>query len=709
MPQALSGQLPPQALSSPNGAPPAQFPMPPGWTHEQWRVYGPEYIARMQAGQQSGGQQLAVAMAQVAVAQTQQLLPGITIVGGNDNKSPMVSMAAYEKMGKCCRGNTLIINPKNGQLVTIAEIVQRLKSDSRVLTMNAASLLTEVAPVKFFANEPKQLFRLRTQSGFEIEATAEHPFMTPNGWKALKDLDLKKDRVMTVAEYPQDIFWEGRERGAAALKVLAYLIADGDLVQMRFSKNEPAVRDDFVEAVEELGDRTTLSTKSDGKGVQVGIAGGKTRDLVKQAGLEDLRSADKHLPELLFSLKRANVALFLNRLFTCDGSVETSGRLSYSSTSLVLIQQVRHLLARFGIVATSRDKFDDEGKLYGRELVIGSRANIIRFIDEIGFFGEKGEKAEALREKLLLRTSRSQAGDETQLWRHGPYLFDRIASIEPTVVEPTFDIEIAGTHNFVANDFVVHNSTTAITTLRDWPEPGMDPLVLAFDPHGPDACVRLGYHPHAMRIRDLPGNSTFDKTKAALAMLHQNIDYVKRRYGAVVIDCASTMVMQFHDDAKNTPKNRNNPDTRAPYFELGLYVKEVIRKVMDLQLPNIWLAWLMEGSTSSEKDQSTGQQKKSTEMGGPDIMGRKVRNWIAGTSHHNFVLEKYRVAKGGVDPWGGKCDDEDFVRVIHTKPWGLINAGGRYSHLLPDPAPANLGWILSQITGRGPYAPGARR
>jgi hypothetical protein len=96
-------------------------------------------------------------------------------------------------------------------------------------------------------------------------------------------------------------------------------------------------------------------------------------------------------------------------------------------------------------------------------------------------------------------------------------------------------------------------------------------------------------------------------------------------------------------------------------------------------------------------------------MGGPDIMGRKVRNFIAGTAHHNFVLRSTGSRRAGRDPWGAKCDDEDFVRVIHTRPWGLINAGGRYSHLLPDPAPANLGWILSQITGRGPYAPGARR
>lgn len=705
MQPAPSGQQPPQA-AVPNGTP--QFPMPPGWTADQWAQYGAEYVRRQQQAEvvrQSGGQQLAVAMAQQAVAltQPQQLLPGVTIVGGNDNKSPMVSLAAYEKQGKCLRGNTLVLDPRTGRLVAISEMVQRLKKDSRVLTMNVASLLVETVPASFFENPPEQLFRLRTQAGFEIEATASHPFLTQRGWVPLKDLDLKADRVVAVAEYPNDVFWRGNDCSAASVRVLAYLIADGSIItKVLFTKNEAAVRDDFVEAVEELGDECAVSVKADGKTTDVNVRGGVVRGLLRDAGLEGKAAAEKFIPAMLFGLKRASTALFLSRLFTCDGSVEASGKISYSSTSLQLIQQLRHLLARFGVVATVRNKNLD-GQLYGRELIINSRANVIRFIDEIGFFGEKQVKAEELRKRLAVAVG-GHAGDETQLWRHGPYLFDRIKSVEPTVVEAVFDVEIADSHNFVANDFVVHNSATTITTLRDWPEPGLEPIVLAFDPHGPDACVRLGYYPHVIRVRDLPGTSTIDKARTALAMLHSNIDYVKRRYGSIVVDCASTMVMQFHDDAKNTPKNRNNPDTRAPYFDLGLYTKEIIRKVMDLQLPNIWLAWLAEGSTNSEKDASTGQNKKSTEMGGPDIMGRKVRNWIAGTSHHNFVLEKYRVARGGQDPWGGKCDDEDFVRVIHTKPWGLINAGGRYSHLLPDPAPANMGWVLSQITGKGPYA-----
>lgn len=688
-----------------SGQQPQQAPASQQWTPQQIAAWQAQQAAAAQAQQQlvaaglvqpNATQYQQPAAMPSPVLQTQSpLLPGIVMVGGNDNASPMVGLSAYEKMGKCLRGNTLVLDPRRGQLVSIREIVHQLKTDSNVLTMNVSSLLTPTTPVSFFENGEKQLYRLRTQSGFEIEATDNHPFLTPMGWKALKDLDPKSDRVATIAEYPQDIFWKGIDRSEAALKVLAYLIADGDIVQMVFTKNEKEVREEFIDAVEELGDVAKVFSTNSATAVQV--SGGVCRALIEEACLTKCRAADKFLPAYAFGMKRAPTALLLNRLFTCDGSVEASGRLSFSSTSLRLTQQVRHLLARFGIVATVRDRMVD-GQLYGRELLISSRANVIRFIDEVGFFGEKQLKAEALRERLAA----GGKGDETQLWRHGPYLFDRVKSIEATVVEETYDIEIVESHNFVANDFVVHNSTTAITTLVGWPDQGKEPICIAWDPHGPDACVRLGYRPHVARVRDQPGEMWIDKHRYLMRTLRTNIDAVHRRYGSVVVDCASTCAMALHTDAQKLPKNANNNDTRAPYVEATLWMKECINAIIDLGLPNIWLSWLMEGSQESEKVEGA-QNRKITRLGGPDIMGTKMRNFIAGKSHHNFILEKYKVQKGGTDPWGRPADEEGYVRVFHSKQWGLLNAGGRYSHVLPDPCPAHFGWILSRITNRGPF------
>jgi hypothetical protein len=143
----------------------------------------------------------------------------------------------------------------------------------------------------------------------------------------------------------------------------------------------------------------------------------------------------------------------LNRLFTCDGSVEAAGRISFSSTSVRIVEQVQHLLARYGIVSLIRDRFLN-GSLYGAELYIAAKDEVLRFIDQIGFYGEKAVKAEAVRQNLY-----QVRAAETQLDRIGPILFDRVTSIRPSRVAPVFDLTVEETHNFVANDFVVHNST----------------------------------------------------------------------------------------------------------------------------------------------------------------------------------------------------------------------------------------------------------
>lgn len=365
-----------------------------------------------------------------------------------------VLLFAKTKYGKCLAGNSRLISPKTGRLATIAEMVER--QEGEVMTLREAGVLTGATPSAFIRNEPQQLYRLTTQTGRSIEATANHPFLTRTGWKALEDLSTT-DRVAVVAEYPCEVAGICKT-DEDLLKILAYLIADGSLVgNPIFTKNEEAVRADFEAAVAAKGDECIEYT-SEGGAYYVRVRGkrGARNNVIgflKEVGLHGLRSAQKFLPDFVFSLPTGKMALFLNRLFTCDGSVEASGKISYSSTSFVLVDQVQHLLLRFGIVSTRRTKYLD-GKEYGAELMICSKANVLRFIDEIGFFGEKAVRAEALRSALY-----NVRGAETQLDRVGNILFDRIVSIEPTEVAPTYDLTIPETHNFIANDFVVHNST----------------------------------------------------------------------------------------------------------------------------------------------------------------------------------------------------------------------------------------------------------
>ena len=388
-----------------------------------------------------------------------------------------LTVLAYgrSKIGKCLRGDTQLIDAHSGRPISLRDLVAKGTGD--VLTMREAGLLVAERPRAYVTNEPEQLCRLTTQTGRTIEATASHPFLTRQGWKPLEELRVS-DRLAVVAEYP-NLFGHG-DTDDELVKILAYLMADGSLANDSspvFTKVDPEVRMDFEAAVEAKGDECVEFTNKAGvPHVRVRGKSGSRNNVIahlKQVGLHGLRSGEKFVPDFVFGLKKPKLRLFLNRLFTCDGSVEASGRVSYSSTSLRLVREIQHLLLRFGIVSVMRER-PLHGEPYGAEILIASKANVLAYLDQIGFIGEKAVRAEAVRQALY-----QVRGAETQLDRVGPILFDRVVRIEPTVVEPVYDLTIDESHNFVANDFIVHNSSwcsQAENALFLATEPGLNAL-----------------------------------------------------------------------------------------------------------------------------------------------------------------------------------------------------------------------------------------
>ncbi len=123
---------------------------------------------------------------------------------------------------------------------------------------------------------------------------------------------------------------------------------------------------------------------------------------------------DKTIPREVFRLPREQLALFLNRLFACDGSAFIQNgdqyRLSYASSSKALIKQVQHLLLRFGVIAKLRAKtnYHDPDGPTPYELEVTSRDSVSRFLREIGIYG-KEEKLREIRELLLSKQERDSA------------------------------------------------------------------------------------------------------------------------------------------------------------------------------------------------------------------------------------------------------------------------------------------------------------
>ena len=235
-------------------------------------------------------------------------------------------------------------------------------------------------------------------------------------------------------------------------------------------------------------------------------------------GLFGARSHEKFVPEAVFSLPKAQIALFVRHLWATDGSVTVrkdgrGGRIYYASTSRRLIDDVSRLFLRFGIqvrVRTTRKA----GYRDGYTLDISGVDSQRRFLQEIGVHGGRGVAAARLleivrgitantnvdavprqvwddvREQMSsqgMTTREFQASLGTQycgsaLYASAPsrarlarvaevlhdadlemmatndVFWDTVVSVEVDGVEEVYDATVLDCHNFIANGVAVHNS-----------------------------------------------------------------------------------------------------------------------------------------------------------------------------------------------------------------------------------------------------------
>jgi hypothetical protein len=220
------------------------------------------------------------------------------------------------------------------------------------------------------------------------------------------------------------------------------------------------------------------------------------------------------VPQIIFTAPELSVRLFLRSLFSGDGSVYHSDKgifLEYYSNSRRLIEDVHHLLLRFGIFSLIREKTTAIGTR-ACKIQITDKDQILRFAERIGF-APGSVKQRVLDERVLpmiaaqprcksnfdtlpkeawalagtaarvgglslnsinVHTNRQQSMPISAAVRVArltgdPYVsqlvegpvWDEVEGIEPAGFEEVFDITVPTLHNFVANDFIVHNSTYA--------------------------------------------------------------------------------------------------------------------------------------------------------------------------------------------------------------------------------------------------------
>ncbi len=384
-------------------------------------------------------------------------------------------------IGKCVNSSELI-PLSNGSNKRAADLVGK----SFELVSFAKDGTQEVSKAFATDNGLEEVFEIVTDSGRKVVRTGGHPFLAAKG-RFVRDkkvgisgilpevqgwVHLDKLSVGDLVAVPRHLIHEGNFRPDENLvKISACMIADGFLEGGSFTQSDGEVLNDFRSAVEGVGwklekiDKICYRTQKEGKVSPL-------RQFLREVGLLGLNSYTVKFPDFVWELPNDLLAIFLNRLFACDGWVHSketeSGRfhaeIGYCSMSEQLVRDVQSSLLRFGIVGDVRTrKASCNGKSFVVwEWVTRETESIVSFFTRVGIIS----KDDSIRRAVYTCFKRS--GEKSQKWqrRNLPegYQWDKIKSIRSLGVQHTVCISVPGNETFITT-FVEHNSKVAAVAI----------------------------------------------------------------------------------------------------------------------------------------------------------------------------------------------------------------------------------------------------
>ncbi|MDP3794831.1 MAG: DNA polymerase III subunit alpha [bacterium] len=439
---------------------------------------------------------------------------------------------------RCLTGDTRVMDPASGTLVTLKALYEKEKNLSTVLSLERNLKIKNRTVSDVISNGRKPVWKVTTRSGRSIKATANHPFLTPHDWQKLEDIPVGgKIAVPRMLPEPQ----KPLKIKAHKLAVLGYLLAEGNLCHPHgfyfYSKSNEEVSDylRFLDVFE------NTKGKVDNHKSTVSVYAGRINlkkpseavSWIESLGLKYKKATEKFLPAFVFRLSNADLAFLIAKMFQGDGCVNNKRdpQIFYATSSDAIARDLQHLLLRLGILSSIHRKcFKYRGAIkIGYTVTISRHDNIRKFLETCRayFIGEKRAVAKeileqhpiingtlpawsargsydtipvalvhdhiraavaahhqsfavfardiGISERLFLKDKRkigylretvgiigNNLRDNHLLTvANADIYWDQIKSIEPAGIEDTYDLTIDETHNFVANDMIVHNSHAA--------------------------------------------------------------------------------------------------------------------------------------------------------------------------------------------------------------------------------------------------------
>ena len=318
----------------------------------------------------------------------------------------------------CLTADTTVLRADTGAATSLGELYALGLRDVPVWALDERLQYVRRHLTHVFPTGVKPTYRLRLASGREVTATANHPFLTYDGWLPLGELAVG-DRVGVARHVPgpeRTTAWDARR-----VVLLAHLLAAGAYsvgADVRYLTADPVCAQAVTEAVGVLGGVAQPQGEQGSRAIVLRLAGaprdgsgpggsadravgegGPVADWLDDLGLLRAEPDERFVPEAVASLPKEQIALFVRHLWSAAGTVAVhahgrGGQIAYRSPSRRLVDQVATLLLRFGI--STRIVQPTPGGVPSWRLEVTGQDDQRRFLQEIGLVGARAAAADRL-------------------------------------------------------------------------------------------------------------------------------------------------------------------------------------------------------------------------------------------------------------------------------------------------------------------------
>ncbi|MHB1376992.1 MAG: ribonucleotide reductase N-terminal alpha domain-containing protein, partial [Candidatus Humimicrobiaceae bacterium] len=428
--------------------------------------------------------------------------PGIIFLDRLNKDNPTPHIGTIESTNPCISEDMMVLT--NEGLIRAKELFKRVNAgeeikivyDKRALEfkLNGELRNNNFEIFENLINEcwnrgRKEVYKLTTYSGFELEATPDHKILTTEGYKPL--IELKKDDEILIQpfgmfKFNKKIFSNGKVVELNSLtkrkildlpefwseelgEIVGWLVGDGwlreDRVGFTFGKDDKDIIDYFNNIISRWYNYDVKPIERENGVFHLSFHAKGFIEFFKELGVLSNKSNEKKVPESILAAPEDAAKGFLRGIFSADGNIDDiDGTIKLTSSSGGLLTGVQLLLLNFGIKSNilsrkysfSKDfaYVNKEGneKFYHAkdenyyELFISGGISKKRFQEKIGFILE--------RKNVKLQSFKFNKLSEDNYYNK---FIDKVSSIELSGEKEVYDFNEPVSNSFIANGIVVRN------------------------------------------------------------------------------------------------------------------------------------------------------------------------------------------------------------------------------------------------------------